>query len=562
MIHKHRWFVVGLILTAGLLMPFAILAQAQLWLQFAHPNNPHVILVDPPVAITIPALFDNPNTVVQRPVLVVLMEFTDVTHEAAHNIAFFQNLFFGNLGNPNQPSLAEIYRENSNGRLLLVPATAGDQDGAQDGIVGWRTAQNLTACRLPTGCDLALTQPQCLAQGGEWGSFVYWSCDIKAKRAEGIRVADPLFNYRQYDANSDGIITTDELLVIVINADDTACEQHAGHANLPGCTPQAGGNVRQTNPSQVPVEGGQLQVYQHMAGLLEQANVSVFAHEVGHSTLGLEDLYRITPSVITGDGYLDSRTWTWYPPPPEVYSLMSTYPRDRITHLDPWAKIHLGFVRPSIVTHDGTYTLHDAETVRNFSLQATQPEALIVYDPLRADLYKEYFILENRNQATLNDQGLAVWLINENKIISGNENNLRKAIRLIRRDGHWAPANSALWDGGNATDGYDLTASSTPRNTNWTDGSSSYVEIYDISPAGPTITFKVRMPPIFVDRSNMSLENGSQANPFNTVPEGISAIPEAPRTIRIAGGSYPEQFDINTPCTLKGWRNGSAIIGQ
>lgn len=554
MMHKYRWFVIGLILAAGLLMPFVTLAQGQLWLQFAHPNNPHVSLTNPSVPMTIPALFNNPNAPVQRPVLVVLMEFTDVTHEAVHNVAFFQNLFFGNLGNPNQPSLAEIYRETSNGRLLLVPATAGDQDGAQDGIVGWRTAQNLRGCYLPTGCAPALSQAQCLAQGGEWGSFVYWWCNIEAKRAEGIRVADPLFDYGQYDANSDGLITTDELLVIVINADDTACEQHAGHANLPGCTNQAGGNTRQTNPRQVPVEGGQLQVYQYIAGLLEQANVSVFAHEVGHSTLGLEDLYRIAGSTISPDGYLYGSIW--YPPPPDVYSLMATYPRDRITHLDPWAKIHLGFVRPWVVTHDGTYTLHDAETVRNFSLQATQPEALIVYDPLRTDPYTEYFILENRNQATLNDQGLAVWLINE------NETTLRKAIRLIRRDGYWASLGSALWDGGNATDGYDLTATSTPRNTNWTDGSSSYVEIYDISPAGPAMTFKVRMPPIFVDRLNTGFENGSQANPFNTVPEGISAIPEPPRTIRIAGGSYAEPLVINTPCTLMGWRNGSVIIGQ
>jgi hypothetical protein len=308
------------------------------------------------------------------------------------------------------------------------------------------------------------------------------------------------------------------------------------------------------------VEGGSLQVYQYIAGLFEQANVTVFAHEVGHTTLGLEDLYQMDGTITNTTGYLDGSNW--YPPPPENYSLMDTYPWDRINHLDPWAKIHLGFVMPGVVTHDGTYTLYDAEAVRNFSLQATQPEALIVYDPLRADPYQEYFILENRNQATLSDRGLAVWLIDENEIIPGGGHNLRRAIRLIRRNGFWAQMNASLWDGLNAADGYDLTATSTPRNTNWTDGSPSYVEIYDISPAGPAMTFKVRMPPIFVDRSHTGTENGSQANPFNTVPEGIAAIPEPPRTIRIAGGSYPGSLVINTPSTLMGWRNGDAVIGQ
>jgi M6 family metalloprotease-like protein len=556
-----------LILLAGLAVPLVIEADSGLWLQFAHLASPHVTMTGPDMPMTIPELFDSSTAVVRLPVLVVLMEFTDVTHEAVHDVPFFENLVFGDLGSPSQPSVAEIYEEISNGRLLLVPATAGDQDGAKDGIVGWQTAQNLQACREPTSpgtweCRPDLTtQAQCNSQGFEWGSFVYWWCDIHGKRAEGIRVADPVFNYALYDSNpADGILANNELLIFVVNADDTMCDQHAGHPSLPGCTHQAGGNVRTTNPRQVPVEGGGLKVYQHVAGLAEQANVTVFAHEVGHSVLGLEDLYQISGSVNTTTGYTVGTDW--YPPPPDRYSLMSNYPWDRINHLDPWAKIHLGFVRPEVASHDGTYTLHDAETVRTFSVQATQPEALIIYDPLRADPFQEYFILENRNQANLEDQGLAVWLIDENEIIPGGASNLRRAIRFIRRDGPWAPLNTTLWDGASAADGYDLTATSTPRNTNWADGSASYVEIYGISAAGPLMTFEVRMPPIFVDRSHTGTEDGSRTHPFNTIPEGISAIPEPPRTIRIAGGSYPGSLVIDSPCSLMGWRNGDAVIGQ
>ena len=61
------------------------------------------------------------------------------------------------------------------------------------------------------------------------------------------------------------------------------------------------------------------------------------------------------------------------------------------------------------------------------------------------------------------------------------------------------------------------------------------------------------MPPIFVDWDNFPLfEDGSQEFPFDTVAEGIAAIPEHPRTIRISGGSYSETMVINTPVTLKG----------
>jgi hypothetical protein len=267
--------------------------------------------------------------------------------------------------------------------------------------------------------------------------------------------------------------------------------------------------------------------------------------------------YRLTITGGEGGCSYTNDPSLWFPPAPGHYSLMDGYWVDYVTHLDPWAKIHLGFVKPLVVTHDGIYTLHDAETDRNFSTQGTQPEAIVIYDPLRADPYREYFILENRNEALIDDQGLAIWLIDE------TTNDWRKAIRLIRRGGHWVDMIDAMWNGVDDANGYDFTATSTPRNTNWTDGTKSYVEIYDISQAGPAMTFKVRMPPIFVDWDNDPLvEIGSQDFPFDEVDEAIAAIPEAPRTIRIAGGSYPKQLVINTACTLKGWRNGNAVIGQ
>lgn len=500
------------------------LANAQLWRQFAHPNQPHPGINGP---IRVQELFDNPNAVVQRPVLVVLMEFTDVKHQSAHNVGYFEDMFFGQNRANGRPSVAENYRANSNGRLLLVPATDGDLDGAKDGIVGWQTTPHT------------------------YDDFCCDDIEIKQKRAEAIRIADPLFNYSLYDkpphGNGDGVITKDELVVVLINA-----------------APGTGANVRATDPAQVSVEGNTLVVSQAMAAAAEHENVGTLSHELGHQLLGLGDLYHVKFGgggcqnyyMQVEDGYLCDSPDNWFPPPPGRYSMMDNSPPDIVSHVDPWAKIHLGFVKPLVIAHDGTYTLYDAESERNFATQDTRPEAIIIYDPLRSDAYKEYFILENRNlNSPLLDRGLAVWLINE------NETELRKVIRLIRKSGHWT-GSPMVWDGADPNY-YDLTVSSRPRNTNWTDTTkASYIEITDISPAGPAMTFKVTMPPIFVDKANSGSENGSQANPFNTVLGGVNAVPEPPRTIRIAGGSYPENLVINTPVTLKGWRNGNAVIGQ
>jgi M6 family metalloprotease-like protein len=531
-------FISCFILSVGLPKMLPTDAYGQLWVQFAHPGNPH-----PGVNgdITTPALFADPSAVVQQPALVILVDWSDVTHRVWHDVAFWRDLVFGAPRPGTRSSLAEIFRENSNGRLLLVPATAGDvYDGASDGVVGWVASQWVA--------DPTQHTPE---QG----------------RAEAIRVADPFFDYYRYDGNSDGLVTGRELVILFVWAQDARCD-HVGHFNDPNWPGHSGGRVRGTDPGQVPVDQDKLanmNVAQAVAGVAEGADVGLVTHELGHSAVGLGDLYQINPGACTTyqqvtDGYLCDGTW--YPPGPGPYSFMDASAADRIPHVDPWAKIHLGFVKPLVVTHDGTYTLHDAEADRSFSTQATQPEAIIIHDPLRADPYKEYFILENRNQAMLNDQGLAVWLINEDVPNWPTGLNTRKGVRLIRRSGHFVGAGVSLWDGINDTDGYDLTATSTPRNTNWTDGTKSYVEIYDISQAGPAMTFKVRMPPIFVDWDNLPSEYGTQDFPFDEVDEAIAAIPETPRTIRIAGGSYPGPLVINTPCTLKGWRNGNAIIGQ
>lgn len=656
-------------------------APGQTWLDFAHPSTPHL---DSPnythLPLSIPPLLQGPGDVTkQLPLLVILLEFNDISHEAIHSFQFWKDLIFG----PPPvavPSLVQFYQEISNGRFQLIPATAGDRfDGISDGVIGW--------VRSPKNLLDPLMSPE-------------------RKRAEGIIMADLLFDFSIYDLNGDGLITNDELAILVVFSEPYGCDYHPGHTHRPGCNWIPAGNARITDPVYVSVDSGAKEVFQWVAGIDEVASSNIAAHELGHTVLGHGDLYgndcglkvtnhegytcndtpynndcenaaclegwnnppaaegynitasgtdvstcgvndsndlwfRHTPDQTrpvtislcdsdfdttlavfdscngtqlacndnfdcNGDGILDPQSqvtlamnagttyWfrlagsnnatgkfslrisgslgmrcnslatdpNWYPSPPERFSLMSDYPITTITHLDPWAKIHLGFVKPKIITHDGRYSLYDAETTRPFSIQDNQPQAFIIHDPLKENPLREYFILENRNSSFMPDRGLAIWLINENGQDWPTGLNFRKVVRLLRRGGYWSDEGNALWDGSNPGDGYDFNTYSSPINSNWTNYSFSFAEVSNISPAGAVMTMDITMPPLFVDWSFSGVERGSQSNPFNTVPEAISAIPEPPRTVRIAGGNYPGSLTISTPCTLKGWKSGSAFIGK
>ena len=172
------------ILSAAIIMVFALIvllvpmAHSQLWREFSHPGTPHQ-------SLTIPQLSQATTDItVNRPVLVVLMEFSDTTAQAVHNAAFWRDLVFG-PSPVTGPNVAQTFGESSNGRYALVAATAGDVlDGSADGVVGWvKSAQSFSQ----------LTDP---AQ----------------KRAEAIRLADPLFNYHVYDNNNDGRVAEIDLV--------------------------------------------------------------------------------------------------------------------------------------------------------------------------------------------------------------------------------------------------------------------------------------------------------------------------------------------------------------
>lgn len=222
--------VMAIVCTAG------ARTHAQLWRDFAHTDDPHRLSYDAPASI--PPLIDDPSVTIAIPVLVVLLQFSDVSGQAAHTAGFFKNFVFGmgyNDGAVDQPSLRQIIEANSNGRVTIVPALES-HGTSSDGLFGWVTTQcppGITGGGCTAGpaqgqqCSLN-TAGACEAGGGQCvlcDSWDYYRFNDWKKRAEAIRRADPDVPFSIYDLmdndwviGSDGIVTDNEIAVVVIDA--------------------------------------------------------------------------------------------------------------------------------------------------------------------------------------------------------------------------------------------------------------------------------------------------------------------------------------------------------
>jgi M6 family metalloprotease-like protein len=249
-------------------------------------------------------------------------------------------------GDDGGPSMRGWYEENSRSRF--VPDTFT--------FLGWY-----------------LAPPE---RQGNW----YWDTgNFGLMWQDAIVAADPHFNYVQYDTNGDGVISADELTVIIVRPQNSPY-----------------GTVRGVD---APVDGATLwfdvvDMYISAQAANRVWNVGTLSHEVAHAILGAVDMY---------SGYTTR---------PGLYSIMDEHSQS--THLDPFHKLKNGFLTPDVVEINEWAT-------RTVSLAAveTKGEITIVYTPSKND--KEYFILENRwkgagpfnYDAGLPAEGIVVWHIIE-----------------------------------------------------------------------------------------------------------------------------------------------------
>ncbi len=229
----------------------------------------------------------------------------------------------------------------------------------------------------------------------------------------------------------------------------------------------------------------------------QQLTLGTFCHENGHMLCDYPDLYDY--------GYESSGVG--------AYCLMcagGNANERNPTHISAYLKRMSGWANSvTPIRHDARVTL--AAGTNDFAMLAKSDG--------------EYFLLENRARSArdsfLTDEGLAIWHVDED----GNNSNEQRTpsshyeLSLVQADGqfHLETTRNHL---GDAADLFGRTvkrfADGTTPASRWWDGTSSNLEIYEISAPGPSMTFRIRL----------SEESGGIAEPLRRESAPRAAIPD------------------------------------
>lgn len=395
------------------------------------------------------------------------------TTDPAPAKAAIESIIFGATN-----SVRHYYLENSNGQYTIESA----------GVLGWYPAIKPAAYYWGPA-DTGDTD------GDGWVN------PHTEKWAEAIRKANADFDFKAYDINLvDGELRPNELGILIV---------------IPQNSPYGTNRdvVGREYPISMPlvVDGVTIKVMAEVY-IGNPPNLGVVAHELGHLLLGLADMYFNLPNEEPWRGVPFDNPFA-----AGDYSIMDrTY---KTTHLDPFAKLKFGWVRPRLILRSGRYTLPDVET---------RYIVWVLMDPRRGA--QEYFIIENRWPGASYDKpmadkgGLAVWHIIENPEVYGSRippkppnappssrQDLweekwktvgrgewgRRAIRMIRPVWNTADDSKALWDGSDPATGSDLlSVASDPKKATlrWADGTPSGFALRALPAAGPAMTITVEVP--------------------------------------------------------------------
>lgn len=408
---------------------------------FAHVGTPHVMGKNP---FALPSQLDQFQVLEPRfgqvSLMVILLEFPDSQHNPAHTIAYFEDLIFGD-----DPSVNGYFDEVSYGLFSFRNA----------GITDWLMAPSPASYYFdPLEADNQYTALAAVA--------------VQAAVNAGV-------DFDAYDHNADGKVTRDELQILIPMAN------HPGLSKPNLMATRFDQQVSQGVATQagMEVDTWAVRVEENTNQDDRRVYVTFYAHELAHLALGLPDLYN--------DNFGEDPAGQFSP----MAAAYTTYS----PHVSPWAKIHLGWITPTVIEGCGLYEINPVESV---------PEAYILHTPSHG--VKEYFIVENRwpaasiymshadGQENL-DRGLAIWHITE--YYDDEPSNFLKGRKMIGMK--WAGGATsldtlpyeALWDCSEASSCYDLTEVSVPRNSHWQGDIPSGIELIDISNAGEVMTVNI-----------------------------------------------------------------------
>jgi M6 family metalloprotease-like protein len=409
---------------------------------FAHMDTPHVMSKNP---FALPSQTDQFQLLEPRfgkaPLMVILLEFPDSPHNPGHTVAYFDDLIFGD-----DPSVNGYFAEVSYGLFSFQNA----------GITDWLIAP------LPASYYFDRAQAD---------NYQYTTLAAVAVQA----TVDAGVDLDAYDQNDDGKVTRDELQILVVLADHPSL----GKPNL--MATRFDQHVAQgvVTPAGTEIDTWAMRVEENTGHDDRRVYITFYAHELAHMALALPDLYN--------DDFGED--------PAGPFSIMSDVWKTYSAHISPWAKIHLGWISPTVIAGCGQHEIKAVEST---------PEAYVLYTPSHG--VNEYFIIENRwpmasvymshaDEIADLDRGLAMWHITE--FYDDEPFDFLKGRKMIGMK--WAggatsmdfPPYHALWDCSLTFSCYDFTSDSIPRNSRWQSGTPSGIEIVNISNAGKIMTVTI-----------------------------------------------------------------------
>jgi M6 family metalloprotease-like protein len=408
--------------------------------------------------------FNLATTELTIPLLVVKIQFnTAPFNQFQSSDSTWASVIFGN----GSGQLNEYMNEISNERFQFH--SVAETDGTvNDGIV--------TA-------SLAMPHP---------GQTAFW----QSGAIEAAMVAiDGDVNFAAFDTNSDGIVSHGELQFLLIVAGG---ETATGHANAGSIWAHASSAANPPVLDAVKIldgrspKGTYSAIGERQGGNARQmdATIGIIAHEFGHSSWLLPDLYDYdsSSSGIGAFGLMGSGSWG--------YKQGEPYQGQTPTHMTALMKIRSGFVTPTVISSDGTYTANDINSSSHNIFK------------IQSGTSGEYFLLQNRN-AVGYDQGLnmlvgaegayagGLLITHNSDNVSQNTNDSHRVVDIEEADnaapnngGHSRGTYNGLFYNGNSTTFND---SSTP-NSKRVSGAASNIAITNIGNRGTAISFTVDVP--------------------------------------------------------------------
>jgi M6 family metalloprotease-like protein len=298
-----------------------------------------------------------------RPLLVILVQYSDFNFRPPHTTNYFRNRIFGNLLSGTR-TIAGYFYWNSDFNF-------------------WWSEAGVVQVSMPD--DPA-------TPAWDESSFAFWSTTNGANNIgkHGRMVLNAAaaagFNFTGFDTDGNGRVETDELGVLVINASPAGsnCGQTRGHNAL-----TVNGKNLTLNPSFVD----------------EGVGFATIVHEFFHQ-LGTDHIY--------GNPRINTR-----------YSSMAATCVDEdfheYFHADAWHKMRLGWIEPRIISTRAPGSSAYLNAPQHFQAPMEDKRPILLFDPARQGVGgDEYFLLEyrrrtvgaeNSHDASVPDDGLLVWWV-------------------------------------------------------------------------------------------------------------------------------------------------------